>query len=64
MRADEHHQWELEQQERLEKDRAFRERMTGTRPSRNLDEAIHKLETTLQRKRKHAIHSTSETKQL
>ena len=55
MRADEHHQWELEQQERLEKDPAFRKRMIDLRPSKTLNEAMHKLNLTLERKR-HATH--------
>lgn len=52
MRSDEHHQWELEQQERLETDPAFRRRMTGIKPSRTVDEATEKLIETLKRKRK------------
>jgi|GEM_PF-6373172 len=52
MRADEYHQWELEQQERLEKDHAFYERMIGIKPSKTVNEATQRLIETLKRKRK------------
>ena len=56
MRADEHHQWELEQQERLEKDPAFRRLMLG---SKTITDALLKLKHSM-RKRKHAIYRTRE----
>jgi len=52
MNPDEHHQWELEQQERLETDPAFRRRMIETKNSRTVNEATERLIETLKRKHK------------